>query len=125
VTTDNLSPGQFNADQVIAPDVGRVTARKDNTQDSIRLAIFRSSTTGKPQHVYQTHYGWEVDAFLPPGGQAHYRAEPTGRVLRVTRDIRSGETSEEHVGTYRVVRKTKANRAGLERRQEPEREAGE
>lgn len=74
MTTDNLSPGQFNADQVIA-----------NTQDTIRLAIFHSSTTGKPQHIYQTHYGWQVDAFPPPGGQAHYRAEPTGRVLRVTR----------------------------------------
>ena len=125
MTTGNLSPGQFNADQVIAPDVGRVTARKDSTQDTIRLAIFHSSTTGKPQHIYQTHYGWEVDAFPPPGGQAYYRAEPTGRVLRVTRDIRSGDTSEEHVGTYRVVQKTKANGAGLERRQEPEREAGQ
>src|SRR5258708_38581590 len=106
----------------MAPDVGRVTAKKDNTRDTLRLAIFHSNTTGKPQHVYQTHYGWEVDSFPPPGGQAHYRAEPTAPASPVMRGNRSGETSEEDAGTYRGVQKTTANRAGRQRRPEPERE---
>ena len=113
--SDHLSPDEFH-DDVVAPDVGRVQARRDNSQNTIRLAIFHSNTTGQPQHVYQTHRGWAVEEKPPPGGQAHFRAEPDGRVFKVTRDIKSGGSAESHIGSYRVVRKTRDNSAGLERR---------
>ncbi len=86
----NLSPGQFNADEVIAPDVGRVTAKKDNTLDTLRLAIFHSNTTGKPQHVYQTHYGWEVDSFPALPGRADWAGLPGNEGYPLGRDLRGG-----------------------------------
>lgn len=101
---------------VVAPDVGRVTAKVSTSQDTIRLGIFTANRDGKSQYIYQTHNGWAVDASPPPAGQGHFRADPDGRVFRITHDFQAGKDTEKHAGTYRVVKKSAANgNSGLEK----------